>query len=410
MTDDRTLERAARSWIEVGPTRAPDEAVEAALLRIQSTPQERDWLPWRFPTMTPALRLALLVGAIVVVLAGLSLVAGFGAPAPAVTPPSSAPSTSPSASPSASAVVPVRMPQTLLGDWQAEVDTLIQNVANPGEAIQLSLDWDGGETAWIQPPRGDNVYTSISIAAPEGELALLDGPSIVGCAPGSIGRYGWERSPDGMFLTLTVISDDCPGRAAAYGRTWVHSLSAVTDGGLGVIPWNGRWIRATLPSMRFGLSGPAGVADLQTFDDGDPDIAFRVFQEPSGFGDPCATDGGARIAIEPTTEAFVDYVRGLPGATVTTETTEVGGLSAEHVTVELAPVTSCTLVDLAAFHASGATDDGAWSLDVDATHSLWIVQDGADTLLFWYAGESITPADEQAVIDSIAILDALPTP
>jgi hypothetical protein len=55
MTDDRSLERAARSWIEVGPTRAPDHAVEAALARIQTTPQERDWFPWRFPAMfTPA--------------------------------------------------------------------------------------------------------------------------------------------------------------------------------------------------------------------------------------------------------------------------------------------------------------------------------------------------------------------
>ena len=50
MTDDRSLERAARSWIEAGPTRAPDRAVEAALLRIQTTPQERDLrVPWRFP-------------------------------------------------------------------------------------------------------------------------------------------------------------------------------------------------------------------------------------------------------------------------------------------------------------------------------------------------------------------------
>ena len=43
MTDersiDRALERAARSWIEVGPTRAPDRPVEAALALIQTTNQ-----------------------------------------------------------------------------------------------------------------------------------------------------------------------------------------------------------------------------------------------------------------------------------------------------------------------------------------------------------------------------------
>ena len=35
MTDDRTLERAARSWLEEGPNRAPDRPVEAALSRIE---------------------------------------------------------------------------------------------------------------------------------------------------------------------------------------------------------------------------------------------------------------------------------------------------------------------------------------------------------------------------------------
>ena len=42
MTDDRSLERAARSWLEEGPTRAPDRPVDAALARIQTTRQERD--------------------------------------------------------------------------------------------------------------------------------------------------------------------------------------------------------------------------------------------------------------------------------------------------------------------------------------------------------------------------------
>ena len=67
MTDDRSLERAARSWLEEGPTRAPDDPVTAALARIQTIPQERDHrIPWRLPTMTPLMRLA---GAAVIALA-----------------------------------------------------------------------------------------------------------------------------------------------------------------------------------------------------------------------------------------------------------------------------------------------------------------------------------------------------
>jgi Tol biopolymer transport system component len=68
MTDDRSLERAARSWLETGPTQAPDRAVEAALLRIETTPQERDLrIPRRLPTMLTPARLA--VAAVIGVLA-----------------------------------------------------------------------------------------------------------------------------------------------------------------------------------------------------------------------------------------------------------------------------------------------------------------------------------------------------
>jgi hypothetical protein len=87
MTDDRSFERAARSWLEVGPTEAPDRVVEAALLRIQTTPQERDLrIPWRFPTMTTPARVAAAAvigvlaigGALFVLRPGLSSVGGPG--------------------------------------------------------------------------------------------------------------------------------------------------------------------------------------------------------------------------------------------------------------------------------------------------------------------------------------------
>lgn len=67
--DDRSLERAARSWLDEGPTQAPDRTVEAALLRVSTTSQERDLrIPWRLPNMNPITRLAavLVVGAIAI--------------------------------------------------------------------------------------------------------------------------------------------------------------------------------------------------------------------------------------------------------------------------------------------------------------------------------------------------------
>jgi len=73
MNDDRTLERAARSWLEEGPTQAPDRAVDAAIARIQTTSQERElWLPWRSNRMN---RFAIpAAAALVVVLAAVLLI------------------------------------------------------------------------------------------------------------------------------------------------------------------------------------------------------------------------------------------------------------------------------------------------------------------------------------------------
>jgi hypothetical protein len=70
-TDDRSLERAARSWLEEGPTRAPDRAVDAALVRIETTTQERDLrIPWRLQKMNPMIRLATIATVAVVAVAG----------------------------------------------------------------------------------------------------------------------------------------------------------------------------------------------------------------------------------------------------------------------------------------------------------------------------------------------------
>jgi hypothetical protein len=89
MTDDRSLERAARSWLETGPTEAPDRAIEAALLRIEMTTQERDWhVPWRIRPMNQTARLVAGAAAIVIVVIGSVLFlrpagnSGIGGPSP----------------------------------------------------------------------------------------------------------------------------------------------------------------------------------------------------------------------------------------------------------------------------------------------------------------------------------------
>ena len=415
MTDDRSLERAARSWIEVGPTRAPDDAVETALARIQTTSQERDWFPWRFPLMlTPArLAAATLVGVLLVggAFFALARLPAVGGPVPSAVPSPSP--VVPSASPAASAVVPVAMPAIVLGDWQAEADALL-GINEAGERIQLSLDWQEGKSAWIQPPRGDLVHTSTSLAAAEGELRFFSTARLGGCNLRDEGRYRWERSEDGMFLTLTVIEDACAARAAAFGRTWVHSLSAVNDGGLGVIPFSDRWIEATIPSRRWGLGGDSDAVELRTFDEADPALALRVLRNPMGLSEPC-DESRVPIVIDRTAAAFVDYVENdLPGLAASAVDTVVDGHPAVRLTVASDDGTvDCTLQstgEVMAFHAMAPTAEAEWGLTPLGPHTMWIVEVDGDTYLLWYEGDGVTLADQQAVIDSIRFLDVLPTP
>ena len=102
MTDDRSLERAARSFIEPGPTRAPEAAVERALDAIQTTRQERDLrILRRFSTMTMTTRLAAAAVVGVIAIGGAAFLlrpttpdVGSKPPAAAATP--SSPNSSPS--------------------------------------------------------------------------------------------------------------------------------------------------------------------------------------------------------------------------------------------------------------------------------------------------------------------------
>jgi hypothetical protein len=121
MTDDRTLERAARSWLEEGPTRAPDRAVDAALSRIQTTRQERDLrIPWRLPTMNRYL--LPMAAALIVAIGAVYLITR---PASNIGPPATA---TPAAPPSG--------PASIEGTWDVSYtrqEMLAAGIADQGE-------------------------------------------------------------------------------------------------------------------------------------------------------------------------------------------------------------------------------------------------------------------------------------
>ena len=297
------------------------------------------------------------------------------------------------------------MPDAVLGDWQAEVGA-VPGVSADGDILQLSLDWDAGQTAWIQLPQGDDfALRSTSVAAPAEGLSFVSTHRLGGCDIGDEGRYQWERSADGMFLTLTVLEDACEARAETFGRTWVHSLGAVNDGGPGVIPFD-PWIQATLPSMRWAMSGATDGPVIHTLDNL---VELTVLRNPMGFDAPCASDRVA-VPIEPTAAAIAEYVGNLPGVTVTSADDTVDGRPAVHLTIESDAGVACPVGEIMAFHPPVASEDGEYTLALGDPRSFWIVELDGDAYVLWYAGEGVTAAAEEAVIDSIRFLDALPTP
>lgn len=93
---DHTFERAVRDWLEDGSDRTPPHAIDAVLLAVKTTRQERDLrVPWRITPMPTFMKLA--AGVAVVAIAGwLGLSMLGGPPGPAASPsPSPAPTASP---------------------------------------------------------------------------------------------------------------------------------------------------------------------------------------------------------------------------------------------------------------------------------------------------------------------------
>ncbi len=99
MSEDKRFERGARTWLEDGPTRAPERAIEEALSQIESTPQERDLrVPWRMPVMSVPIRLAAVALLVALAAGGTYLVAGaLPDTSPSVTPVPALASPSPNA-------------------------------------------------------------------------------------------------------------------------------------------------------------------------------------------------------------------------------------------------------------------------------------------------------------------------
>jgi hypothetical protein len=85
---DRRFERAVLDWLEDGSDRTPRRAIDAVLLAVKTTPQERGLRPpWRFTFMTNTMRAAAGIALVAVIAVGaLAVGAGVGGPSPSPSP------------------------------------------------------------------------------------------------------------------------------------------------------------------------------------------------------------------------------------------------------------------------------------------------------------------------------------
>lgn len=410
MTATRDPDRLLRAWLDLMPDEAPDRVIDAVLLATTAAPQARRF-PWHGRWRPNQMNRLVLIAAAALVLAGL--VGGavyFGSTRnPLPTPgPTAVPTPSPGPTARAPIVPP---PQTTWGDWLADVPA-IPEIDTPAGMLQLSVDWEAGQRVWLQTtPDYRQLLNSAPLSAPNGELRLRSNTvDNVYCTVNDEGSYRWNRSSDGLFLTLQLIADDCPARAAVFARTWVRSHGAVNDGGPGVNYGVTPMIQMTLPTgQRYGMGGGEQGPDIGTFGDQLPYRAFVVIRNPGGFGAPCAATDTQKIDVAHTTAAFAAYLDALPGVNLTTSDTTIGGRSAVRMDVAVDPGVKCRAGgNISAFHVEKLTDEAFWELGAGQVETFYIVQiDATTTFLLWYQG---TAAEETAVLDSITFIDKLPTP
>jgi len=157
MNDDRVFERAVDEWLADGSDRTPGHAIDAVLLAVMTTPQERDLrIPWRTPPMSLQLRLAAAIAIFAVVgYAGLTVLNSrpLG--------PGSLLSASPSSSPPPSqTATPLQTPTPTVNldtaTWtQFTSDRYDYTIKHPAdwEAEPATRDWtmDQDRTDWLSP-------------------------------------------------------------------------------------------------------------------------------------------------------------------------------------------------------------------------------------------------------------------
>jgi Tol biopolymer transport system component len=204
MNDDRSVERAARSWIETGPTQAPDQAVERALLMIETTPQERDLrIPRRLTMTSIQARVAVAAAIGVLVVGGALMYLGRSDQSDVGGP---SPSAAPASSPSPAASLSVGSGYANVKGW-----IVFEHFGQAPDGSTTTFDFDLRQI-WLVHADGTNLHElAPGMPAEDGKVApdiSPDGQTVVFSSWGPLGRVWSVPIEGGEPVMLTT---DCSG-------------------------------------------------------------------------------------------------------------------------------------------------------------------------------------------------------
>jgi trimeric autotransporter adhesin len=223
MSDDPRFERIARDWLEVGPAQAPDHAIQAVLLALPSTPQDRGQrVPLRrFPNMSAFIRVAVVAAAAMAI---VSVPLGVGP------------------NPRSATVAATVLPPSACATGTSLAGGTIATVAGNGTAASTKVDTPA-LMAGLDP---------IAVAvAPDGSLAISGGTS----------NSVWRLAADGA-LTHLVDPASSAGIGAPTGLAFEPSGDLfIADWGTSKIwQWSGGKLTSVAGTYERGSTGNDGPA------------------------------------------------------------------------------------------------------------------------------------------------------
>jgi hypothetical protein len=402
MNAKRDPDRLITAWLDLMPDEAPDRTIAAVHQAVETTPQARRALGlalWRLPRMN---RLILAAAVIVAVVgAGMFVLRQSpnvgGPPSPSAGSPTSQPAASP-----VGAAVPVAVRST----WLAEAAP-IAGLGNTEPRLRLTVNQIGSQLSVVVNP-ATKVATMLTSGASSGAANEFDLVAIgtdSGCTVGDAGRYTTVVSSDGIYLTLTLVSDACAARGATLARTWVRSFDGPSQGGRALVAAFEPTFLVTLPSATYqsDLTPDAATVISTT-----PDRTLIAVRNPAGFSDPCSSTGGSTIQIAHTIKAFSAYLDTLPGLTVQSASLQIDGHAAAHLVIPTTITADCP-TKVNEWTQGDVVTSGGWLIRQGDTDVVYLVEVGSDLYLLQWLGAGVTPTEELSVLSTVHFVNGLPS-